>query len=141
MKFKLIAASSTVNALTSDSLHKDLIEEFGEDYYTQPICNYVCEFVKHTVADPNLKILHRFMTWVKDDSGYLLPFKTNGHYVIQYGNKIYDYTSDQYQNYGIVPANGLRVLTQISSKNLLFYDDTPPARAWYTADNYYIMIL
>ncbi len=112
----------TAEFLVSNELLDQIKEKFGVEYYKKPLCKEVCEFVKSLC--PECKLLD-FAVGVWKYSNYELePISTKGHCVIQYQDKVYDYTSDQYTGYGISKADSQpRILKYNKSASEAFGGD------------------
>ena len=118
--------------LVSNELLDQLEEEFGNDYYKKNLCEEVCKFVK---SKCNQCELLSFAIGVFKLGNYELePISTKGHCVIRYNNKVYDYTSNQYDSYGITPAR--------TQPRILTYNDklSKKYEAEVYSDNDYIVI-
>lgn len=92
-------ADFTEDFLTSKRLIKQLEDKFGKDYYKKPICKEVCEYI-HTLCNKCEPLTFAIGVW-KLDNHFIEPISVKGHCVIRYKNKLYDYTSGQYDIYGI----------------------------------------
>ena len=88
--------------LTSKELLDELADKFGSDYYKKPICKEVCEYVASRCNGCEL-LSFAISVWKLVDYE-VEPISVKGHCVIKAGDKIYDYTSGQYDSYGIAPA-------------------------------------
>ena len=85
--------------LLSDQLDNDLKAEFGENYSNQPLCKEICEYIKSHC--PSCEVL-RFCIGVWKENNHEVELISNkGHCVIKYQDSLYDFTSDQYNHYGI----------------------------------------
>ena len=88
--------------LTSKELINQLKEEFGVDYYKKPLCKEVCMFIKNLC--PKCEVLDFMISVWKYTDYQLEPISRQGHCVIRYDNKLYDYTSNQYADYDITES-------------------------------------
>lgn len=123
----------TSEFLVSNELLSQLEEKFGPDYYKKPLCKEVCEFVSSKC--PECKMLSFAIAVWKLEKYELEPISVKGHCVIKYNNKLYDYTSDQYLNYGITPAKSQpRILEYSEEYSKAFNADI------YVDDNYIISV-
>lgn len=100
MKFRLVENIDLHQQLVSKNLITDLKSKFGDDFDSQPICNKVTEYIckTHNIEEYGAqKLDFNFYAFVYDEkTEELEPISTNGHCVILYNGKIYDYTSNQY---------------------------------------------
>lgn len=94
---------STEQFLMSKELLEKLESKFGIDYYNKPLCKEVCEYI-HELCNKCIILEFAIGVWKYEDYS-LEPISNKGHCVIKYNNKIYDYTSGQYDDYGISPAD------------------------------------
>lgn len=94
---------STEQFLMSKELKQKLEAEFGSDYYNRPLCKEVCEYI-HELCHKCEVLDFAIGVW-KYTNYSLEPISNKGHCVIKYNNKIYDYTSGQYNDYGITEAD------------------------------------
>ena len=85
--------------LLSDQLDNDLKSEFGDNYSDQPLCKEICEYIKSHCPDCEA-LTFCIGVWKQEITGIEL-ISNKGHCVIRYDNKVYDFTSDQYNHYGI----------------------------------------
>ena len=101
---------ATEQFLLSKDLLKNLEDKFGSDYFNKPLCKEVCNYIKELCN--KCEILDFTIGVWKYIDYSLEPISNKGHCVIKYNNKIYDYTSGQYDDYGISKASSQpRVLT------------------------------
>ena len=85
--------------LMSRELNQELKDAFGDRYFEQPLCKEVCEYISARCSKCRML---KFAIGVWKDTGSDLELISNkGHCVIELDNKIYDFTSDQYNHYGI----------------------------------------
>lgn len=119
--------------LTSKSLQKQLAEEFGSGYAAKPICNKVCKFIKD--LEPRCEMLDFMIAVWKLDDHTAEPISVKGHCVIRYNNKLYDYTSHQFDDYGIdVAKTEPRILIREADLDEFFGADA------YADGNYVITV-
>lgn len=88
--------------LVSDQLQDLLKAEFGKDYYNKPICKDVCDFVHKQC--PEAEVLSFLVSVWKIEPTFYESISQRGHCVIRYKDKVYDYTSGQYDDYGFKAA-------------------------------------
>ena len=118
--------------LLSDQLQKELIEKFGENYSEKPICKEVCEYIKSKCA--NCEVLSFAIGVWKQIGNEFECISNKGHCVIRLNDVIYDYTSNQYVDYGIDYSEGVRVLTYNDSLSKALDVKI------YSKDNYIIVV-
>ena len=94
--------------LRSKELQDDLIMQFGENFSEKPICKEVCEYVKDRC--PKCELLSFAISVWKDLGAEFECISNKGHCVIRLDNNLYDYTSNQYIDYGIDYSDGVRIL-------------------------------
>lgn len=88
--------------LVSNDLMNKLKNKFGKEYYKNPLCKDVCMYVKELC--PKCDLLDFAIGVWKYENYEMQPISNKGHCVIRYEDKIYDYTSSQYDHYGITPS-------------------------------------
>ena len=96
--------------LVSKQLDNELKAEFGDNYSEQPICKSVCEYIKSKC--PKCEVLAFAVGVWKQIGNEFECISNKGHCVIKLDDTIYDYTSNQYVNYGIDYSEGVRILEQ-----------------------------
>ena len=94
--------------LRSKELQDELIAQFGENFSEKPICKEVCEYVKDRCLKCEL-LSFAISVW-KDLGSEFECISNKGHCVIRLDNSLYDYTSNQYIDYGIDYSDGVRIL-------------------------------
>lgn len=101
MKFKLVETLqklATHDILTSELFINELQEQFGSDFSYKPLCKEVTQYICNKFS--NVKGLYNNVivcSYTEEDG--LTPVSVNGHCVVMFENKIYDYTSNQYAHY------------------------------------------
>lgn len=98
--------------LKSAKLQKLLEKEFpgfNKTNGSEGYCKVVCEYI-HSLFN-ECEPFTGFASYYGDEL-----IQVGGHYVIKYGNNLYDFTSNQYTPYGLPKSNGVVVLTP-SGKN------------------------
>lgn len=89
--------------LVSRELLDQMEEELGKDFYNKDNqCLKACQLVKKLC--PECELLEFAVSVWKYSDYEIEPISTKGHCVIRYKDKVYDYTSNQYLNYGISKA-------------------------------------
>lgn len=132
MKFRLVETFIQENDLTSPALINELKQQFGNDFDSKPLCKEVCEYVISKFDGDLQGHFFNIIVMSREDG----IISNQGHCVIMYNNKIYDYTSNQYSQYnGIDKINYCpRVLTYDEEMSNLFEMNC------YSHDNYIIGI-
>ena len=118
MKFRLVESFIQESDLTSQSLINELRQQFGNDFDSKPLCKEVIQYLMSKFNDELQYHFFNVIVISKEDG----VISNQGHCVIMYNNKIYDYTSNQYSHYnGIDKINYCpRVLTYDEEISNLF---------------------
>lgn len=85
---------SIVNTSKFSSIYNKLQDEFGLSFNEKPICSEVCDFL--TKLNPNFNKAE-CSVYIKEGTDFI-PISSH-HSVIVSGNKVLDFTNQQYDNY------------------------------------------
>ena len=85
--------------LTSDALHNDLIMNFGNDYSKSDLHKEICNYIKDRC--PECDIVYLGVSVWRDAEADFAPLMESGYAVIKYRDKLYDFTSHQFDALGL----------------------------------------
>lgn len=127
------SADSTINFLTSSALINELKTKFGSNFYNKPVCKHVCEYIANR-CDRCEALKFEIGVW-KLSGDDIEPISIKGHCVIRYQDKLYDFTSGQYSQYGISEGELPRILEYDSTLSKIYNIDI------YRDNDYIITVL
>jgi hypothetical protein len=129
---------TTEQFLTSKELQEELTDVFGDNFYSKKLCHQVCKKVVELSEDSDVQAVTNILVYLKTEEEYEL-ISSKGHCVVLYKNKLYDYTSDQYANYGVSEVGGLRILSETS--DITEFDDMEIGDARVFVNGAYVILL
>ena len=96
IKLPVVFQKDDEDILKSHELYSELKSKFGDNFDYKPLCKEVTQYIEDNYGIQGIYDNVTVMSYSDDG---LEVISRNGHCVIKYKNRLYDFTSNQYSNY------------------------------------------